>query len=58
MLLHLKNGKIDLSEIKTGLSKYIVNPPNNFILETTVKIKPETNKALSGLYVSNNIYTN
>ena len=34
----------------------IANPPETFSLETTVRVKPEANKALEGLYRSNNVW--
>jgi len=34
----------------------IISPPDAFILQTEVEISPEDNKALEGLYRSNNVY--
>lgn len=34
----------------------VFNPPRSFKLETTVRVKPESNKALEGLYRSNGVW--
>jgi aminopeptidase N len=42
-------------QIKDG-KLIIPNVPNKFYLSTTVAINPQSNKALEGLYISNNIF--
>tara|TARA_R110002012_G_scaffold80573_3_gene204324 strand:+ start:149 stop:2695 length:2547 start_codon:yes stop_codon:yes gene_type:complete len=61
-LLKLRAVRLDGEELSpdayslTETTLTILNAPDSFLLETEVEIAPQTNKALSGLYMSNGMY--
>lgn len=55
--INLNKAALPKTNYKITSEHLIINQvPNNFTLQTTVKIKPHLNKHLSGLYISKNVY--